>query len=50
MFTGAAFAHANTLASPLLAIDTVPEPTSVMVGAGLLLVGLGFARKRLSNK
>ncbi len=46
LLMGSTLSHASTVLQPILAIDTVPEPSSVMLGAGLLLVGLGLVRKR----
>ena len=43
---GATFAHGASLLNPILAITDVPEPSSVMLGAGALLVVLGLARRR----
>jgi len=48
-FFGAAFAQASTHWTPILATLDVPEPSTTMLGAGLLLAGLGIARKRLKK-
>jgi hypothetical protein len=48
-FLGSTLAHASTHWTPVLADIAVPEPSSTMLGAGLLLVGMGIARKRLKN-
>ena len=42
---GSVVAHAS-VRMPILLGVTVPEPSTAMVGAGLLLVGLGLARRR----
>ena len=46
---GSTFAHASTHFTPILATLDVPEPSTTMLGAGLLLAGLGIARKRLKK-
>ena len=40
----AALAHAGTRV-PVVLAEIVPEPSTTMVGAGLLLVGLAVARQ-----
>lgn len=48
-FLGSTLAHASVQVKPLLAALDVPEPSSAVLGAGLLLAGLGFARHRLKK-
>jgi PEP-CTERM motif len=48
-FLGSTLAHASVQLKPLVATLDVPEPNSTILGAGLLLAGLGFARRRLKK-
>jgi len=46
LLMGSVVSHAGTLINPILAFETVPEPSSAVLGVGLLLVGLGVVRRR----
>lgn len=48
-FFGSTLAQASVHWTPVLATIDVPEPSSTMLGAGLLLVGLSVARRRLKK-